>query len=178
MLGWVALLWALEGVDLVTGHALDPYGIVPRDPSQLSHIVPAAFLHLGFGHVASNSVPLLVLGFLTALGGIRRFLLVSAFIVLAGGFGIWLSAPPNTLTLGASGLVFGLFGYLVVRGLVNRRPLDVLVGLLVGAVWGGTMLTGLVPQPVISWQGHLCGLLAGIVAAVLLRRRTAAGTPA
>ncbi|NML54907.1 rhomboid family intramembrane serine protease [Streptomyces sp. R302] len=171
MAGWVALLWALEGLDLATGHALDAYGIVPRETSELPHLVSAAFLHFGFGHVASNSVPLLVLGFLAALGGIRRFLGVVAVIVVADGLGVWLFSPSGTNTAGASGVVFGLFGYLVVRGFVNRRPLEVLVGLAVAALWGGSMIAGVVPQAGISWQGHFFGLLAGAGAAFLLRRR-------
>ncbi|MFB7941751.1 rhomboid family intramembrane serine protease [Streptomyces sp. NPDC004779] len=171
MAGWVALLWVLEAVDLATGGALDTYGITPRETSELAHLVPAAFLHFGFGHVASNSVPLLVLGVLAALGGIRRFLGVVALIVVADGLGVWLFSPSYSNTAGASGVVFGLFGYLVTRGFVNRRPLEVAVGLAVAALWGGTMLAGLVPQAGVSWAAHLFGLLAGAGAAFLLRRR-------
>ena len=82
MLGWVALLWLLELADVVSGHALDGFGIVPRTPSELVDVVPAAFTHFGFAHVAANTVPLLVLGFLAALGGIRRFLAVCALLDL------------------------------------------------------------------------------------------------
>ncbi|MEV5936727.1 rhomboid family intramembrane serine protease [Streptomyces sp. NPDC052079] len=174
MAGWVALLWLLEVIDVAAGHALDEYGIVPRIPSELADILPAAFLHFGFAHVAANSVPLLVLGFLAALGGIRRFLAVCALIVVADGLGVWLISPAHTNTAGASGLIFGLFGYLVVSGFVERRPLGVLVGVLVAAVWGGSILAGLAPtQSGISWQGHLIGLAAGVTAAFLLRRRPA-----
>ncbi|MFE5615177.1 rhomboid family intramembrane serine protease [Streptomyces sp. NPDC056470] len=175
MAGWVALLWILEVVDLATGHALDAYGITPRDPAELAHIVPASFLHFGFDHVASNSVPLLVLGFLAALGGIRRFLAVAALIIVADGLGVWLISPTYSNTAGASGLVFGLFGYLVARGFADRRPLDVGVALAVGAVWGGAILSGISPtNTAVSWQAHLVGLVAGVAAAFLLRRRAAA----
>ncbi|MEV8089098.1 rhomboid family intramembrane serine protease [Streptomyces nigra] len=172
MLGWVALLWLLELADVVSGHALDGFGIVPRTPSELVDVVPAAFTHFGFAHVAANSVPLLVLGFLAALGGIRRFLAVCALVVVADGLGVWLISPSGTNTAGASGLIFGLFGFLLVTGFVERRPLGVLVGVLVAAVWGGSMLAGLAPtQSGVSWQGHLVGLVAGVVAAFVLRRR-------
>lgn len=93
MVAWVALLWALEAIDIATGHALDPYGVTPRDLSELRDIVPSAFLHDGFGHVAANTVPLLVLGFLAALRGIRRFAGVVAMIILAAGLGVWLTSP-------------------------------------------------------------------------------------
>jgi membrane associated rhomboid family serine protease len=172
MAGWVALLWVLEVADVASGHALDDYGIVPRTPSELVDVVPSAFVHFGFSHVAANSVPLLVLGFLAALGGIRRFLAVCALIVVADGLGVWLMSPAGSNTAGASGLIFGLFGYLLVSGFVERRPLGVLVGVLIAAVWGGSILAGLAPtQSGISWQGHLIGLAAGVAAVFVLRRR-------
>ncbi|MFF3733465.1 rhomboid family intramembrane serine protease [Streptomyces sp. NPDC002476] len=172
MLGWVAFLWVLEVVDVSTGHALDTYGIEPRHPAELLDIVPAAFIHFGFGHVASNSVPLLVFGFLAALGGIRRFAAVAALIIVVDGLGVWLLSPAHSNTAGASGLVFGLFGYLLVRGFVDRRPLDIGIGLLVGAIWGSSILLGISPANTsVSWQGHLFGLAAGVAAAFVFRRR-------
>ncbi|WP_405870320.1 MULTISPECIES: rhomboid family intramembrane serine protease [unclassified Streptomyces] len=172
MVGWVALLWLLEVVDVVSGHALDGLGITPREPSELIDVVPAAFIHFGFAHVAANSVPLLVMGFLAALGGLRRFAAVCAVIIVADGLGVWLIAPAHTNTAGASGLIFGLFGFLLVSGFVERRPLGILVGLLIGAVWGGSILLGLAPtQSGISWQGHLIGLVSGVAVAFWFRRR-------
>lgn len=172
VLGWVGLLWVLEAVDLATGHGLDDHGISPREPGELLDIVPAAFLHDGWAHVASNSVPLLVLGFIAALGGLRRFAGVVLTVILIGGLGVWLTAPAHTITLGASGVVFGLFGYLLVRGFVDRRPLDVVVGLIVAVVYG-SLLQGVLPtDPGVSWQGHLFGLIGGVVAAFALRRST------
>lgn len=174
MLGWVALLWVLEAVDVATGHLLDAYGITPRDTGELGDIVPSAFVHFGFAHVAANSVPLLIFGFLAALGGIRRFLAVAALIVVADGLGVWLVSPAHTNTAGASGVVFGLFGYLLVRGFVDRTPVDIGVGLVIGAFWGSSILLGISPANTsVSWQGHLFGLLAGVLAAFVFRRRTA-----
>lgn len=176
MVGWVALLWLLEVIDVATGHSLDEFGIVPRSVPELVDVVPASFIHFGFGHVAANSVPLLVLGFLSALGGLRRFLAVCALIIVADGLGVWLISPDNTNTAGASGVVFGLFGFLVVTGFVERRLLGVAVGVLVAAVWGGSILGGIAPTETgISWQGHLIGLVTGVVAAFLFRRRVPGG---
>ncbi|MCX5398883.1 rhomboid family intramembrane serine protease [Streptomyces sp. NBC_00102] len=170
MLGWVALLWALEGVDALTGHALDPYGISPRDPAELLDVVPAAFLHGGWDHLASNTVPLLVLGWTAALAGIRRFLGVVLTIVLTSGLGVWLTAPAHTVTLGASGVIFGLFGYLLVRGFVDRRALDVVIGVLVAVVYGSIVWGVLPTDSGISWQAHLFGLIGGVGAAFAFRR--------
>lgn len=170
MAGWVALLWVLEAIDAASGHALDTLGITPREADELRDIVPAAFVHFGFDHLAANSVPLLVLGFLAALSGLRRFLAVATVIILASGLGVWLTAPEHSTTAGASGVVFGLFGYLLIRGFVDRRVGDVVVGLLVGAVYG-SLLWGVLPTTSgISWQGHLFGLLGGVAAAFALRR--------
>ncbi|MEU6141575.1 rhomboid family intramembrane serine protease [Streptomyces sp. NPDC047081] len=176
MVGWVALLWLLEVVDVISGHALDGLGITPREPSELVDVVPAAFIHFGFAHVAANSIPLLVMGFLAALGGLRRFAAVCAVIIVADGIGVWLIAPAHTNTAGASGLIFGLFGYLLITGFVERRPLGIVAGLLVGAVWGGAILAGLAPtQSGVSWQAHLIGLVSGVAVAFWSgRRRTPA----
>ncbi|WP_432119153.1 rhomboid family intramembrane serine protease [Streptomyces sp. bgisy032] len=174
MLAWIALLWLLEVVDVATGHALDGFGVTPREPSELADVVPSSFVHFGFAHLAANTVPLLVLGFLAALSGLRRFLLVAALIILVDGLGVWLISPAGTNTAGASGLIFGLFGFLLVTGFVERRPLGILAGVLVAAIWGGSILAGLAPtQSGVSWQGHLLGLLAGVGAAFALRRRPA-----
>ncbi|WP_338697538.1 rhomboid family intramembrane serine protease [Streptomyces sp. Q6] len=179
MVGWVALLWALEALDVASGHALDRFGIQPRDPAELADVVPAAFIHFGFAHVAANSIPLLVLGFVAALSGIRRFLLAATLIVVADGLGVWLVAPDHTNTAGASGLIFGLFGFVVLSGFVERRPLGIVVGLLIAAYWGTTFLAGLSPtNEGVSWQGHLIGLAAGVATAFVVARRRRPRLPA
>ncbi|UQX01602.1 rhomboid family intramembrane serine protease [Streptomyces sp. RerS4] len=171
MPAWVALLWLIEAVDYAAGHALDAYGILPRDPDHLIGIVAHPWLHFGFEHVASNSVPLLVFGFMAALGGIRRFLAVSAIVSIAVGVGAWLVAPSHTVGAGASGLVYGLFGYVVVRGFVERKPLFALAGLTTAAVWGSTALFGVLPTDSgVGWYAHLIGLVAGVVTALYFRR--------
>ncbi|WP_328888505.1 rhomboid family intramembrane serine protease [Streptomyces sp. NBC_00316] len=178
MLGWIALLWVLESIDMATGQALDTYGITPREPGELLDIVPSAFLHSGWEHVASNTLPLLVLGFVAALGGIRRFAAVALTVIVVSGLGVWLTAPPYTVTLGASGVVFGLFGYLLVRGFVDRRALDIVVGFVIAAIYG-SLLWGVLPTDSgISWQAHLFGLIGGVGAAFAFRRPRRTARPA
>ncbi|MET7637116.1 rhomboid family intramembrane serine protease [Streptomyces sp. NPDC005438] len=165
MLMWIGLLWFLEILDQASGNALDGYGIEPRRLSELFDVVPAAFIHFGFGHLMGNTVPLLVLGFLAALRGVGRFIQVAFTIILVSGLGVWLIAPENSNTAGASGVVFGLFGYLLIRGFVDRRLSDIAIGVLV-AVFYGSILWGVLPtQAGVSWQAHLFGLIGGVIAA-------------
>jgi membrane associated rhomboid family serine protease len=170
MIGFLAVLWIIEAVDWVLPADLDQYGVIARDPRSLWGIVLAPLLHAGFGHLLANTVPLAVLGFLTAIRGLARFWLASAFIVLASGVGVWVFGPAQAVTVGASGLIFGYFGYVIGRGLFDRRMVDVLLGAGVAIVYG-SILWGVLPaQPGISWQGHLSGLIGGVLAAWLLRR--------
>nr|WP_240966174.1 rhomboid family intramembrane serine protease [Streptomyces zingiberis] len=172
---WIALLWALEFYDVATGNSLDTYGVSPRDPAELRDIVPASFLHFGFDHVAANTVPLALFGFLAALRGIRRFLAVVAVIVVTGGLGVWLTAPAGSVTAGASIVVFGLFGYLLVRGFIDRVVTDIIVGLVIAVLYG-SIIWGVLPTAgSVSWQGHLFGLIGGVLAAVMFRRRPGPG---
>ena len=161
----VALMWLSEVVDTALHGQLDQYGIVARTPEGLLGILTAPFLHLGFGHLISNTLPLVTLGLLIAVGGAVRLFSVTAMVVVLGGFGTWLISPPHTITIGASGLVFGYAVYLVARGLFNRRISQVLIGVVVVLVWGSALLGGLLPQDGISWQGHMCGAIAGLLAA-------------
>jgi membrane associated rhomboid family serine protease len=103
----VALMWAVEVVDVVAGHRLDSYGIHPRDVDGLPEILSAPFLHAGFGHLISNTLPFAVMGAAIALGGLARVALVTLLVTVVSGLGTWLVAPSNSVHLGASGVVFG-----------------------------------------------------------------------
>jgi membrane associated rhomboid family serine protease len=171
VLGIAALMWVLEIIDAVDRHSLDEYGIEPRDVEGLRGVVASPFLHAGFDHLISNTVPFLVLGLLIALGGAIQVLMVTGIVMLVGGLGTWVFAPENTLHVGASGVVFGYATYLISRGIFNRSGLQLAIGAAVVAVWGGALLTGLVPREGISWQGHLFGAIGGVVAARVLAAR-------
>lgn len=169
----VALMWAVEVVDSLDHHDLDQYGIKARVLDGLVGIVTGPFLHVSWDHLIANTVPFVCMGLAIALGGAARVLAVTAIVAFVGGLGTWLIAPDNSVTVGASGVVFGYASYLLTRGVFNRSLLELAIGLVVGVVWGGVLLTGFVPRYGISWQGHACGAIGGIVAAWLLARRAA-----
>jgi len=171
----VTLMWILEVVDVAADHRLDNYGIHPRDVDGLPEIFAAPFLHAGFGHLVSNTVPFLVMGAAIALGGLMRVALVTLIVAAVSGFGTWLIAASNSVHLGASGVVFGYATYLVTRGIFSRRLSELAIGVGVVAIWGIGLLQGLLPQERISWQAHLFGAIGGVVAAVVLARRREAG---
>jgi membrane associated rhomboid family serine protease len=172
-----AVMWVVEIADQVADGRLDSYGIEPREVDGLDGVVFAPFLHAGFDHLVGNTIPFLLLGFAIALGGVFRVATVTVIVAVFGGLGTWLVAPANTVHIGASGIVFGYAAYLVARGVYSRSPVQIGVGLVVLAVWGTTLLRGLVPEDGISWQGHLFGAIGGVVAARVLHRRAArAGT--
>ena len=164
LLAIVVAMWAVEVVDtVVLGDRLQRNGIGPRDIGSLDGILWAPLLHSDFGHLTSNTVPFLVLGWLTMLRGARYWLAVTAATALGGGFLVWLLAGGSN-HIGASGLVFGYFGALVGAALRSRRPAT-LAPALVAIFLYGTILVGIVPQDDISWEGHLFGLIVGFVVA-------------
>ena len=178
MLGLLALLWVLEVVDLLTGHWLDSFGILARDLDGLPGIISAPFLHFGFEHLINNSLPFFVLGFFILLGGVYRWVVSSLVSIVTSGLAAWALTPSNTMVLGASGLIFGWFSYLVVRGFLTRNVRQIVIGVLVLIVYGG-MVSGIFPTSAgVSWQAHLGGAVGGVLAALLLHRRESRTTPA
>lgn len=169
--GMVALMWGLEIVDVASGDRLDRFGIQPRDAGSLPEIVSAPFLHVGFGHLIGNTLPFVTMGAAIALAGLGRLLAVTAVVGLVSGLGVWLLGGSGTVHLGASGLVFGYAAYLISRGFFSRRLTEFAIGAVVVAVWGFTLLVGLIPTGRVSWQAHLFGAVGGLVAARLLSAR-------
>jgi membrane associated rhomboid family serine protease len=175
--GIVAFMWLLEVINTLDSNQLDNDGIYPRDFDRLWGILTAPFLHVSFQHLIDNTVPLVFMGLIIALRGATRVALVTAIVIVLGGVGTWLIAPSGTVTVGASGIVFGYATYLFTRGFFDRSALEILSGAIVGVVWGAALVSSIVPHQGISWQGHVCGAIAGVIAAWLLRPdRSAART--
>lgn len=168
----LGLMWLEETVDMVLGGRLDRFGIIPRDPAGLIGIPLAPFLHAGFGHLISNTVPLLVLGWLVLLRETKHFIAVFAAATLVGGLGVWAFGHSGT-HIGASGVVFGLLGYLLLTGWFERSIGTIILSVFVGLTYGWALL-GLSPlQSHVSWEAHLFGFLAGAVMARLLTAKKA-----
>ena len=169
--GLVAIFWGLEIVDssFLRG-SLDLYGIRPRSFIGLRGILFAPFLHGSFAHLAANTAPFLTLGWLVMLREMRDFFVVTIITMLVSGIGVWLTAPAYSIHIGASGLIFGYFGFLLLRGYFERSFAAILFSLIVGLLYGG-IIWGVLPlQYGISWQGHLFGFIGGAIAARLLAR--------
>jgi len=170
IIGSLAVMWVVEIINGFIGHRLSVWGILPRTTPGLIGIPLSPFLHGSFNHVLSNTIPFLVLGGLVAFQGSQKLVGVSLFIVVVGGLAVWLIGR-SAIHVGASGLVFGYFGYLVASGWYDRRPGTILAAIAVVVLYGG-LLFGLLPtQGFVSWEAHLFGLMAGVLVARLTRRK-------
>jgi membrane associated rhomboid family serine protease len=178
IISFVVLLWAIELFDSMSGHRLDDNGIRPLETDGLMGIIVAPLLHSNWQHLIANSVPALILGFLMTLAGMARFIFATAIVWIVGGFGTWLignvgaptyaGVPVETNHIGASGLIFGWLTFLIVFGFFTRNVWEIVVGVIVFFVYGSVLL-GVLPGTFgVSWQGHLCGAIAGVLAAYLL----------
>jgi membrane associated rhomboid family serine protease len=167
----VAVMWIVEIINTIDSNRLDQDGIYARSVSHLWGILTAPFIHASFAHLIGNTIPFVFLGLIIALRGAARLALVTAIVIVLGGLGTWLISPGGVSTVGASGVVFGYAAYLLARGFFDRSLLEIFTGLVVGVIWGAALLASLVPHHNgVSWQGHLSGAVAGVIAAWLLRR--------
>jgi len=176
---FLSVIWILQVFNWADGYRLDAQlGILPEHVSRLGEIFTAPFLHFSWQHIEGNSVPLFVLGVLAAYRSIGRFLLASLIIAVTSGMAVWLFQSPNELTVGASGLIFGYFGYVLMRGFFDRNLIDIGVGLVAGALYWTILQVAIPGTPGVSWIGHIGGLVGGVLAAWVLRTVAPARKPA
>jgi membrane associated rhomboid family serine protease len=157
--------WAVFGLNVVLGGALLRFGIVPRTTDGLAGILVAPFLHANLNHLIANTIPFLLFGWLVMLRDRRHFWLVTLMAMLGSGLLSWAFGAPHSVHVGASGLIFGYLGFLLLAGWYARSASSIALSLLVATVWGGTVLGVLPGTPGVSWQGHLGGFLGGVLAA-------------
>ena len=165
-----AVIWCIEFVNGLVGHALNDFGIYPREIKALPGVLFWVFLHGSLQHLVMNTMPLVVMGSFVALKGVSRFLIVTLIITIIGGVGVWCFGR-EAYHIGASGLVFGYFGYLVALGIYERSLQTLFIASLTVFYYGG-MIFGVLPgESFISWEAHLFGLFAGVLAARFLAMR-------
>lgn len=169
--GSVTVVWAGFAAQAVTGNALLAYGIRPRTVDGLWGILAAPFLHGSPEHLLANTVPLLLLGWLVMLRDARHFVPVTLLSMLGAGLCAWTLGAPNSVHIGASGVVFGFLGFLILAGWFARSLGAIALSVIVTALWGGLVFGVLPGQPGISWQAHLGGFLGGALAAKWLAPR-------
>jgi membrane associated rhomboid family serine protease len=173
MVGFLAIIWLVQIVNWADHYHLSvSYGIRARDPGGVAGIFTAPFLHFSWAHIEGNSGPLFIFGFLAAFRGVKRFVGLTALIIIVSGAGAWLTSAPNSVGVGASGVVFGYFGYVIVRGFFDRHRIDIVVGLVM-ALCFAYQFSVLLPHRGVGWQDHLFGFAAGIAGGWIFRDRRA-----
>jgi membrane associated rhomboid family serine protease len=167
VLGFVALIWVVQILDFILPGRFVTWGILPRTIEGLRGIIFAPILHNGLFHVFANTIPFIVLGFLVTMYGQGTYIRVSVFVIVVGGLLTWLLAR-QAVHVGASGLIMGFLGYLLARGWHDRSFTSVLIAVIAFVFYGGSLwgVTPLVPG-FVSWEMHLFGFIAGILAAQL-----------
>ena len=163
--GFIAVCWGVFLLDFCLDLGLKQYGLLPRTKVGLLGIFTSPFLHVSQLHLMHNTVPVLVLGSLICIQRRNLIYQVSAMVILLGGSLVWLLGR-HGIHQGASGLVYGFFGFLIGHAWYSRRVLPIALAILTMILYGG-LLQGVLPSRLISWEGHLFNLLAGLLAARL-----------
>ena len=174
----IGTFWTIEIIDYLFGRGeLDQLGIIPHKLVGLRGVLLAPFLHASFSHLIINSIPFLILGWLTMIQKRSHFYIVSFFSMIIGGLGIWLFGVSSAEHIGASILIYGYLGFLLLRGLFQKNRPSLLLSLTVfflygGLLWGSS-LWGILPSAMnISWEGHLCSFIAGgLVASAIAKKQ-------
>lgn len=176
---FVVLLYLIEIVNTALFHSLNrTFGLRPRSLDGVLDILTFPLLHSSLAHLMSNTLPLIIFGFLVFLSGRRVFITALTASWLASGLVVWLIGGAS-ITVGASGLEFGLFAFLLVRGFINRNWWQIVLSVVLFMAYGG-ILFGVLPTAAsfISWQAHLGGAIGGVAAALLLSTRRPGALPA
>ena len=172
MVGFIALIWILQIANWTDHYHLDAsYGIVPRSLGRLGDIFTAPFLHFSWDHIEGNSGPLFVFGLLAAYRGVVKFLGVTVIVALTSGLAVWLFQGNGQLTVGASGLIFGYFGYVLARGLIDRNLIDALAAVVMALSYAYILTVAIPGTPGVSWIAHLGGLVGGLASGWIFRTR-------
>lgn len=157
------LLWVVHIIGLFI--PLGSFGIIPRELAGLKGIIFAPFIHGDISHLIANSIGLVMLGFILAAVEESGILSVLLSVMLLGGFGTWVIGRSGTVHIGASGVIYGILGYLIAIGFFRKDVFSIIISVIVFFMYGG-MIFGVLPSvPHMSWESHLCGFVSGIITA-------------
>jgi len=158
----IALLWIILFVNRVLmKNRLFILGIYPRHIAGIPGIFLSSFLHQNTEHLFFNSIPLFIMMSFVLLSGMQTFYVVTFSIIVLSGVTTWLLARPF-IHVGASSLIMGYFGYLLINASMNQTPVAIALAFVLLYYFGGFLFSILPGEKHISWEGHLFGLLAGL----------------
>ena len=162
-------MWIVFLTGVILNLNMDRLGILPRHLSGLIGIVTGPFIHAGFSHIISNTIPLVILGWIIFFFYPKSAYRSFALIYLLTDSLVWLFAR-EVYHIGASGIVYGFVSFLFFSGIFRRDNKSVALALLVTFLYGGIVWGVLPGQKGISWESHLFGAIAGVFAAFVFRK--------
>jgi membrane associated rhomboid family serine protease len=172
----IFIIWGIWFVDFLNDTIgllpnINSFGVIPRTLPGLIGIFLAPFLHSGLYHLISNTIPLMILCFLVAYFYHKTVKDTILIITLLGGSLLWAFGRQGN-HIGSSILIFGFAAFLISSGIFRKKAIPVILAILVGVIYGSSLLWGLIPQfgPV-SWEGHLAGAVSGVFASWYGRRK-------
>ena len=166
---FIAIVWLVFILDIF--FPVEKLGLVPRNVRGLPGILGMHFIHKDTQHILSNTFPLFVLLMLMA-GSRAKTWEVVAGIIVGSGVLLWVFGAENTVYIGSSALVFGLIGFLVAAGIFEKRPIPLIISIVVGLMYGWTFLMGLLPlNKEVSEFSHFLGALTGVGLAFVMTWR-------
>ncbi len=164
------LITAIEVINLLTNRSLNQFGLIPRHISGLFGLISAPFLHGSLWHYFSNIIPFTLFSILMMQHGTDKYIKVTFICTIFSGLLVWIFAR-QAIHVGASGLIYGYFGYLVLAGILSGRIKLMLISLFVGISYG-TLVFGILPiGRYISWESHLFGLIMGLFCAYYFNKK-------
>ncbi len=175
----IGLLWFVHLVDYINDSIhlipfdITSYGIIPRDTSGLIGIFTAPFLHANLNHLISNTVPLVFLATMISIYYYNVAYRTTLIIIIISGLGVWFIGKEG-IHIGASGVVFGLASFIIASGVFRLNILPIILSAIVITIYGSVIISGIFPSnPFVSWEGHLFGAIAGLIAAYTFRKHKA-----
>lgn len=168
-LSFVSTLWIILGIETLFRFDLHIYGVLPRSEQGLIGILAMPLIHADFAHLSSNSLPLLVLGFVLFLFYPSVAMRVALVLYAGSGALVW-AAARESYHIGASGVVYGLIAFVFFSGVFRKDVKSITLALGTVLLYGGAVWGILPTDPGISWEGHLFGALVGIGCAWLFRK--------